>query len=316
MLDVRIYSPTELTDTVVGILQDEPTVSNIAVVRGASLQPEGDLVFAALARETANEVIDRLRASGIHNSGTIQVEPVHTWVSRAGFESERVAPGADSDAVVWAEVVQRAYDESQLSITYLAFISFATLIASVGIILDSQILIIGAMVLGPEFGAIASLGIALVRRRPQLLAQACRTLVIGFAVAITITFLVALIGRGIGWLDVSDVAGSRPSTSFIYRPDQWALIVALIAGSAGVLSMASGRAGGLVGVFISVTTIPAAGNIALSLATANWFEFRGSSLQLVLNIIGMAFSGWLTLVIYDQVWRRVAQRRLKRLHGV
>ena len=39
-----------------------------------------------------------------------------------------------------------------------------------------------------------------------------------------------------------------------------ALIVALIAGAAGVLALTSARAGGLTGVFISVTTIPAAGN--------------------------------------------------------
>ena len=79
--------------------------------------------------------------------------------------------------------------------------SLATLIAGIAIVLDSQILVIGAMVLGPEFGAIAALGVALVRRRPLLFAVAARALAIGFAVAIAVTGLAALAGRAFGWVD-------------------------------------------------------------------------------------------------------------------
>ena len=49
----------------------------------------------------------------------------------------------------------------------------------------------------------------------------------------------------------------------IYTPDKWSFIVALIAATAGVLSLTSRKSGALTGVFISVTTVPAAGNIAL-----------------------------------------------------
>ena len=35
--------------------------------------------------------------------------------------------------------------------SYLAFLTIATLIAAIGIVNDSAILVIGAMVLGPEF---------------------------------------------------------------------------------------------------------------------------------------------------------------------
>ena len=59
--------------------------------------------------------------------------------------------------VVWAQVAQRSYDDSELNWTFLSFMSLATLIAGIAIVLDSQILVIGAMVLGPEFGAIAAL---------------------------------------------------------------------------------------------------------------------------------------------------------------
>jgi uncharacterized membrane protein len=61
---------------------------------------------------------------------------------------------------VWAEVAQRSYEETELNWTYLSFLTLATVIAAIAIVLDSQILVIGARVLGPEFGAIAALGVA------------------------------------------------------------------------------------------------------------------------------------------------------------
>jgi acyl-[acyl carrier protein]--UDP-N-acetylglucosamine O-acyltransferase len=61
---------------------------------------------------------------------------------------------------------------------------------------------------------------------------------------------------------LDDITGPRPDTAFIYTPDRWSFLVAIIAGAAGVLSLTSDRVGGLSGVFISVTTVPAAGNVA------------------------------------------------------
>ena len=137
--------------------------------------------------------------------------------------------------------------------------TLATLLASIAIILDSQILVIGAMVLGPEFVAIAALGLALVRRRRDLGFYAASTLLLGFVVAIALTTLAALVGRALGWIAIEDVTGPRPGTDFIYSPDKWSFIVAVIAAAAGVLSLTSAKVGGLSGVFISVTTVPAAG---------------------------------------------------------
>lgn len=302
MLLCRIYSPSRLTETVSQVLRDEPTVSALAILEGASVRPEGDLILADIPREMANDIVDRLLATGVHREGSIQVEPVRTWISRAGYEAELVAPGAAADSIVWADVTQRAYDESQLTFAFFTFMIFATLIASIGIVLDSQVLIIGAMILGPEFGAVAALGIALIRRRFSLLRHALRTLVAGFAVAILVTTVVALLGRLLGWVDAADLVGPRPGTGFVYQPDKWSFVVALIAGSAGVLAMTSAKAGGLTGVFVSVTTIPAAGNVALALAFGVWHEVRGSLLQLIANIAGMALAGWATLLLQHTVW--------------
>jgi uncharacterized hydrophobic protein (TIGR00271 family) len=315
MQHLRITSPAHLTDEVVAVFTDDPAVSHLAVLRGASLEPEGDIVLADVAREATNEHIDRLVALGIPESGTIHIEPVTTWVSRAGFDAERHTPGSSADAVVWADVTQRAYEEAELNWTYLAFMTLATLLASIAIVVDSQVLVIGAMVLGPEFVAIAALGLALVRRRGSLFGLAARTLLVGFGVAITFTTIAAFAARALGWIVTEDVTGERPGTDFIYSPDKWSFIVALIAAAAGVLSLTSAKVGGLSGVFISVTTVPAAGNVALGIAFGASEEVWGSAVQLALNISGMVLAGWATLALQHLVWNRKAHQRQRLLRG-
>lgn len=313
MLHLRITAPAELAASAVAVLDADPAVSSLTVLPGASRKPPGDLVMADVAREAANEVIDQLRALDLQHQGTIHVEPVGTWLSQAGFDAERRTPGSSADAVVWADVTHRAYEETELNWTYLSFMTLATLIAAIAIVLDSQILVIGAMVLGPEFVAVAALGLALVRRRLTLFTIAARALLVGFGVGIAITALASFVGRALGWITLEDVIGERPDTAFIYTPDKWSFIVAVIAAAAGVLSLTSAKVGGLSGVFISVTTIPAAGNVALGLAFGAWQEVGASSLQLVVNLTGMAVAGWLTLAFQQAVWARTSARRVRLL---
>lgn len=317
MLSLRISVPAHLTDDVLAVLSDD-YVTGLALVRGASLRPPGDVVTADLAREGANPVIEALRDLGVHEEGTIRIERVPAWLSRPALDAEQRAPGASADAVVWTEVGARAYEESELNWTYLSFMVLATLIAGVAIVLDSPILVIGAMVLGPEFGPVAAIGIALVRRKGHLLRLATRTLVVGFAAGIAATLAAGLLGRVLGWVTYEDIVGERPATAFIYTPDRWSFVVAVIAAAAGVLSLTSDRTGGLSGVFISVTTVPAAGNVALGLAFGAWPEVTGSLAQLGLNLTGMAVAGWVTLAVQQQVWSRVpvARRTLLRRRPV
>lgn len=309
-MTVRVTCPAAMTDDVMAALGSDDTASSLVVLRGAAIVPEGDVVEADLPREAINAAVDALRALGVPAVGTIQLLPVTTWISRTGLAAEEKAPGRSTDAVVWAEVTQRAYEDSALSWTFLSFMILATLLAAIAVVTDSIILVIGAMVLGPEFVPIASIGLGLVRRRPHLVRRALATLAVGFSVAIAAVAVLAMLARWSGAIAAEDlILQSRPGTAFIYSPSGWSLVIAVIAGAAGVLSLTSAKSTGLAGVFISVTTIPAAGNIAVALVFANWDEVWGSSLTLVINIIGMGLAGWATLAVQQVWWRRISRDR-------
>ncbi len=310
VITVRVSCPADLSPAVQDLFGRDPATSSVTLHRGASLEPVGDVIEADLPREAVNEAVDALVALGVPQRGTISLLPVPTWVSAPALRAELREPGASADAVVWTDVIQRAYDESAFTWTFASFMVLATLLAAIAIVTDSVILVIGAMVLGPEFVAIAALGVGIVRRRGHLLQQALGTLALGFGTSIAVVAAIAAVARWLGLIDYNALlTNARPGTSFIFEPNAWSLIVAIIAGAAGVLSLTSARSGGLVGVFISVTTIPASGNIALAMVFGLWHEVWGSSLTLVVNIAGMAVAGWLTLAVQQSVWGRVSARR-------
>ena len=89
------------------------------------------------------------------------------------------------------------------------------------------------------------------------------------------------------------------------NPDGWSFAVAVLAGIAGVLSLTTDKSGPLVGVFISVTTVPSVGTAALCLGVGAWSEVRGALLQLGINLVGMILAGTLTLLLQRFVWGRV-----------
>jgi uncharacterized hydrophobic protein (TIGR00271 family) len=163
------------------------------------------------------------------------------------------------------------------------------------------------MVLGPEFGAVAAVCFGLLRLEPRLIVTALRTMLIGFGVAIAVTCACALVSRGLGWVTLDSLNGHN-EVDFIVKPDKWSFIVALLAGAAGVLSVTAGKSSALVGVFISVTTVPAAGYAAVAVALGRWHDVTGSVTQLAVNIAGMVIAGTLTLVAQRFFWSRYGLR--------
>ena len=316
VLHLRVTSPSARTPGVLDILSDCPGVANFAVIPGASIQPSGDLVVADVARESVGDLLTRLRDLGIDRDGTIALEVVDTAVSAAAERAEAVAPGEGADAVIWEEVLGRTEDDATLSKTFVWFLTIATTLAAIAVVLDSAILVVGAMVVGPEFGPLAGIALGVVHRRWALIRSSLVTLAVGFAVAILVTTLACLLAGAFGWVDASVLSQPRPLTGFIWTPDRWSFVVAFIAGIAGILSLTSAKSGALVGVFISVTTVPAAGNFAVALAFGDVDEMAGSTLQLAVNMSAIVLAGVLTLLVQKhgtaRVRRVIADRRAMR----
>jgi uncharacterized hydrophobic protein (TIGR00271 family) len=153
------------------------------------------------------------------------------------------------------------------------------------------------MVVGPEFGPLAALALALVEGRWQLARQAALALLIGFPVAMGTVALAAAISIPLGLYTPETARTVDSAVEFIYHPSPYSFIVAVIAGAVGMLSLIGNKSAVLVGVFISVTTVPAAGYVAIALVLGETAKTSGSALQLLLNLAGIVASGIAVLLL-------------------
>jgi uncharacterized hydrophobic protein (TIGR00271 family) len=224
-----------------------------------------------------------------------------------GHESKHGA-----DAVVWEEVEEHTSESATLSFSFLAFMVLAALIAAVGIYLDSSILIVGAMVVGPEFGPLAGFCVAIVHPPRSLALHSFVALAVGFPLAILAVLLTSLIFKATGVAPQAFTKFDHGLSDVIASPDFLAFFVALCAGAAGMLSLSTAKSGALIGVLISVTTIPAAANIGIAAAYRDWPVFRGSLTQLGVNLVAILLAGTATLALQRAVYERRRRRHLLR----
>ncbi|GHH86136.1 hypothetical protein GCM10017771_21920 [Streptomyces capitiformicae] len=304
MLHLRLITPPNKTDEVVRLIEKTVGTTHLVVMAGAARNPVGDVVLCDVAREAGDELIGVLRASGLDETGSIAVENIDLSLSKRAEKAEAEAPGEGADAVLWEHLAEATHEESTLSITYIAFITLATMIAACGVVLDNAILIVGAMAVGPEFGPLAGFSTAIVQRHPRLALRSLTALLVGFAVAMAVTVGFSLLMDSLGYFTEAKLEAERPNTAFVYAPDAFSFIVAVLAGIAGTLSLTSAKSGALVGVAISVTTVPAAANAAVALSYGDTKQTVGSTEQLLLNLLGIILAGTLTLLFQKWLWSK------------
>ena len=199
------------------------------------------------------------------------------------------------DGYAWVEVVGQARANSRLLARYLALINVAAVIAAIGVITSSSILIVGAMAVSPDLLPICATCVGLVGRRYDLAGRAFATLAVGLTlVVLTAAVLSALL----------DLAGLLPSgfrvehssLSTLAHTDYSTVLIALAAGIAAMLSFET-RASAAVGVAISVTTIPASAYLGVAIGAGGIDNALGAALVLAINVSLLILSGSLTLLV-------------------
>jgi uncharacterized membrane protein len=98
-----------------------------------------------------------------------------------------------------------------------------------------------------------------------------------------------------------------------YAPSFYILLaIAALIGAVGILTnseilivgamVVGPEYNAIIGVFISVTTIPAAASAGVSIAYSGWSEARGSALQLLLNVVLLIVVGAVGLRTQHAIW--------------
>jgi uncharacterized hydrophobic protein (TIGR00271 family) len=312
VIHVRVVSPADVTPGLLGFLSGEDGIVNLVRLSESTARPEGDAVQFDVVNGAANRVLERLRRLGIAERGSIVMESVDTVVSDTVTALEERQSRFEDFTPVWEHVEARIKADGIYPPSWFVLLVIAGLIGAVGLLTNSQILIVGAMVVGPEYGAISNVSFGITKHERHRVLAASGAMVVGFSLAVLAALGFGLIIRWTGKEPRAFALGVRPVTQLIDTPNIYSFVVAFLAAIVGVVSLTTSRASTLIGVFISVTTIPAAADIGVALAFSSWNEARGSFLQLLLNVTVLTLVGAFALVVQRGIWTRAGRRADRR----
>jgi uncharacterized hydrophobic protein (TIGR00271 family) len=269
-------------------------VSRVRVLDAA--RPNHSVVVAAVRPRVADALLQDLRSEGVPDEDIT--------LSRVEVIGSAVHPRSEA-AFVWEDILGMAWLNSRPIARYLAFMLAAGVIACYGVLDDNAILIVGAMAVSPDLLPITAIGVGIVGRHRNLAVRAALTLVLGLGLA---SVAAAIFAFGQEQLDLlpSGFDINRTILGSLTSVNDETIAVAFVAGVAGMLALET-RASSAVGVAISVTTIPAAAYLGVTVGLGEFEKLGGALAVLATNVAMIALGASLTLAV---------QRRLVRLQLV
>jgi uncharacterized hydrophobic protein (TIGR00271 family) len=199
------------------------------------------------------------------------------------------------DGFAWVEVMGQARANSRPLARYLALINVAAVIAALGVITNSSILIVGAMAVSPDLLPICATAVGIVGGRYALARRAFMTLILGLGLVVVTAMVLSALLKWTGLLpDGFKVEESSLAT--LAHTDYSTVLIALAAGVAAMLSFET-RASTAVGVAISVTTIPASAYLGVALGGGGIEHAMGAAVVLAINVSLLIVSATLTLAV-------------------
>lgn len=164
---------------------------------------------------------------------------------------------------------------------------FSTVVATIGLIEDNVAVVIGAMVIAPLLGPNIALAFGAAIGDKVLILRSLFTNASGMVLALLLAYSIGLIWQ----VDLD-------SHELMSRTDVGvaSIVLALVSGAAGVLSMTSGASSTLVGVMVAVALLPPTATIGLMLASGNYKQALGAALLLAVNIVSVNLAAQLVLL--------------------
>jgi uncharacterized hydrophobic protein (TIGR00271 family) len=290
MLRLRSSVPHHRADDFGALLRQLDGVHRVARQRDESRQPEHLVFVADVEPNCADRLVQEVGEFGVTADDYVLtkmevVAPLHHHHHGEG----------GIDGFSWVEVLGQARANSRPLARYLALINVAAVIAALGVIESSAILIVGAMAVSPDLLPICATSVGLVRGDRRLARRAFVTLTLGLGlVVVTAAVLTALL-KWTGFLpDGFDV--DQSSLDNLATTDYSTVLIALAAGVAGMLAFET-RASQAVGVAISVTTIPASAYLGVAIGGGGIEHALGALVVLAVNVGLLIVGGTLTLLV-------------------
>jgi uncharacterized hydrophobic protein (TIGR00341 family) len=321
MRQINIVLPDQDVKRVLDIAESSDLKA--AHVRSAG---EIDLVIITVPDDQVDDFISRLKDAGIDKTGTISILPIHAAISDK--EKDKVPTIAPKE-----EIIESARRACSLTRGYVFMIVISAFVATLGLMMNSTAVVIGAMVIAPLLGPSIAASVGTVMGDTALFRKGIMSTTLGLLIVIIAAALTAAFVNSLQLLpSIVNIRIEELPSEIKERTSLNILIVglALASGAAGAYSFAEKKGEILVGVMIAVALVPPAAIVGIGIALLDMEFIISSGLLLAVNVIciniakdvkkrlfitmiiliilGAVFS-WTTFIAYhdNQLEKRIAE---------
>ena len=301
--------PTGKREAVLGVLDEEDV--DYALSDETSGRDYTAVVTFPLPTSAVEPILDRLREVGIERNAYTVVVQAETVVSER-FEAleDKYESGDDEESgngnrIAREEIVARAGEMAPTVRPYVLMTAVSAIVATAGLLLDSPAVVVGSMVIAPLIGPAMAASVGTVVDDPELALRGVKLQALGGVVAVGAATAFALLIRTtkvvpLSAEDVFVIGEVRERLA----PGVLSLVIALGAGAAGAVSLASGVSSALVGVMIAAALVPPTAVVGIGIAWGEPATVLGSGVLVLVNVLAI------NLVALVVLWRYGYRPRL------
>jgi uncharacterized hydrophobic protein (TIGR00341 family) len=272
------------------------------------------VAYVPLPTNAVQPILDKLRERGLGDEAHAVIIDAETDTSRR-FEELEKRYTEENDAaehIAHEEITTKAREMVPELQTYLSMTIISAVVATAGLLLDSPAVVVGSMVIAPLIGPGIGASVGTVLSERELFRESVKYQIIGTIAAIVAATLFALgvrygflVPPGTDVLGISQVSGRL-------APDFLSLVVALGAGAAGILSLASGVSVAIVGVMIAAALVPPMAAVGIGIAWQEPMAAISSFVLVLVNLLSINLSGLIVLWYLGykpKSWFRLSETR-------
>lgn len=231
--------------------------------------------------------------------------PTDFWSRRLTRGLLRLLPRLNIEEQL--ELRETMRDSARPGVNYFVLIVLSCLIATLGLLLDSTAVVIGAMLVAPLMSPIMGFSLGLVLGDVRLIRLSVESVFKGVSLAVVIAVFTGLSSP------FKELTGEIMART---QPTLLDLVVALASGMAGAYALARKEVGAaLPGVAIAAALMPPLGVVGLGLSLGEPQVVGGAFLLFVTNIAAISLAGvlvFMVLGVQPQTWQPDNRRRMRR----
>ncbi|WP_265109115.1 TIGR00341 family protein [Halosolutus halophilus] len=292
---VQLTVPTGKRQTILEMLDDRGI--DYVVTDEESSRDYTAVVYFPLPAAAVEPILDEVHEAGIDEDAYTVVVDAETVVSRrfAELKAEYEESDVDSDRISRQELQAEADELTPTFEIFATMTIISAVVATAGLLLDSPAVVVGSMVIAPLIGPALGASVGSVIDDEELFRESVTYQAVGIVLAIAAAAVFAWTVKTTNIVPPGLDIAAVDEISERLSPDLLSLVIALGAGVAGIVSIATGISVALVGVMIAAALIPPAAAAGVAIAWGQPSAAIGSTVLVLVNVLSVNLAGLLTL---------------------